>query len=267
MSSPISVVIPCKDDRRIRDCVAAFDPDVPLVISFNGAPADYRRWVVDLVADRPVEFSELTEANLSKALEVGISAARTPWVLLMDSDCIMRPGGLDAVVRAMEVGRPDTEVYKGQVVFAEQGGPFAGMIARTRHDYTARVLTAYKPPLAFYTVLRERVGGYFFDERLPWKEDADLDCRIRSAGIGIVAVDECVIDHAALSLREDLRSNYRYGVGAAIADHLGIEVLHPDRSLSGVADRAGLVTAGYLAVANGAKRLGRWQTSRRLRHG
>lgn len=267
MTSAITVVVPCKDDPKISLCLASYDPSIPTVLAFNGASSDYRSWVIEQMRGRPVEVCDLVEPNLSRALEVGIRAATTGRVLLMDSDCVMRPGAVEAMTAAMDAGNPDEQVYKGRVVFSDQGGPFAGLAARTRHDYTARVLTAYKPPLAFDVGLRDRVGGYFFDERLPWKEDADLDCRIRAAGIEIVPVDNCVIDHLALSLREDMRSNYRYGVGAAIADHLGIEVLHPDRSLVGAAQRAGLVASGYLATANAAKRFGRWRTARRLRRG
>ena len=38
-------------------------------------------------------------------------------------------------------------------------------------------------------------------------------------------------DHAPSSVRSDLRSTFRYGIGAAIAESLGIDVTHGARSI------------------------------------
>lgn len=268
MGERVTVVIPCKDDPLVERCLASIDEPLDVVLAFNGSPAGFADRVMARIgcrADLRLHRVELGRANLAAALEAGITAAPTRRVLLMDSDCTFRPGALAAVTRAMDAGDAENEVYKGTVVFARSRGLLARPIAQSRAHYTAEVLTAFKPPLAFDVVLRARLGGYFFDERLPWKEDADLDCRVRAAGVRIVGVADCVIDHTAVTARGDLRSNYRYGVGSAIAEHFAIPVTQPDRGPADAARRYGFGTAAYLWTVNRAKQAGYVVARRRLR--
>jgi hypothetical protein len=111
-------------------------------------------------------------------------------------------------------------------------------------------LTLYKPPLAFDRRLGERLGGYFFDPRLVWREDAALSHRVHQAGIRIVPVEGCVIHHGPLSLMTDLKSNFLYGIGAAIARHLAIDLSPPERSVLTALRRFGPDAALYMMVAN-----------------
>ena len=264
----LTVVIPCKDDRRVAACVASIDVPVDVVIAFNGSPAGFADRVIDEVTgSSPVTIHrvDLREANGAAALEAGIGAAPTRRVLLMDSDCTFRRGALGAVMDAMDAGDHRREVFKGSVVFARGQGPLADALVRSRAYYTSEVLSAFKPPLAFDVELRAALGGYFFDARLRWKEDADLDCRVRDAGIAVVSVPGCVIDHGPLGIRTDLRSNYRYGMGTAMAEHYAIAVTQPDRRPADMAHRHGAGTAAYLWTANRAKQLGYEVTRRRLR--
>jgi hypothetical protein len=138
------------------------------------------------------------------------------------------------------------------------------VIARSRHQHTSRRLSAYKPPLAFSKRLATRVGGYFFDRRMRWKEDADLDRRVREAGVEILPVEGCVIDHGPLSIRADLRSNFRYGVGAALAEHLEIDLPAPARSLGETLGNEGWSVVTYMALANQVRSAGRLTTHLRL---
>jgi CTP:molybdopterin cytidylyltransferase MocA len=266
MVDALTVVIPCKDDPLVERCLASIDEPLDVVVAFNGSPAGFADRVMARAHDGlRVHRVDLSEANLAAALEVGIAAAPTRRVLLMDSDCTFRAGSLAATANAMDTGDTADEVYKGTVVFARSRGWLARPIAQSRAHYTADVLTAFKPPLAFAVDLRARLGGYFFDERLHWKEDADLDCRVRAAGVRIVGVPDCVIDHSPVTALGDFRSNYRYGVGSAIAEHLSISVTQPDRAPKDAARRYGAGTAAYLWTVNRAKQAGYHVTRHRLR--
>ncbi len=268
MAEALTVVIPCKDDPLVERCLASIDEPIDAVVAFNGSPAGFADRVLVTATDRDglrVHRVDLPDANLAAALEAGIAAAPTRRVVLMDSDCTFRRGALAAVATAMDTGDPTGEVFKGTVQFARSRGLLARPIAESRAHYTADALTAFKPPLAFDVGLRARLGGYFFDQRLPWKEDADLDCRVRAAGVRVVGVPECVIDHSPITAFGDLRSNYRYGIGSAIAEHLSIPVTQPDRAPRHAARRYGFGTAAYLWTANRAKQAGYHVTRRRLR--
>ena len=253
---PLTVVIPCRDDRRVVACVESVDAPVEVLVVANGSPPGFLDWIRPRLAGRGARIEVLPEANLALALEVGIRRAANSWVLLMDSDCVFEPGAIGAFRAALVPEEASRRVWKGEIEFEPGPGWIGGVIARARRQHTSRPLSAFKPPLALSREVGAAIGGYFFDERLRWKEDADLDCRIRRAGIEIVPVPGGRIRHAALTLRGDLRSSYRYGVGAALADALGIEVTTPARSIAETWRREGGATALYMGVANAVRRTG-----------
>lgn len=74
-----------------------------------------------------------------------------------------------------------------------------------------------------------------------------------------------MIHHAPLSIATDRASNFRYGVGAAIAQHLEIPPSRPDRSVVEALRRDGPVAALYLMVANQIRAAGYAYAGARLR--
>jgi glycosyltransferase involved in cell wall biosynthesis len=261
---PLAVVIPCKDDSRVVRCVESVDEAAEIVVVANGSPKEFLAAIRLPLERLGARLEVLAEANLARALELGIRSAASPCVLLMDSDCVFEPGAVGAFRGALAAGAATREVFKGEIEFEAGTSRIGAVIARTRRQHTGRPLTAFKPPLAFSREIAASIGGYFFDERLPWKEDADFDRRVRRAGLHVVAVSGGRIRHAPLTLRADLRSTFRYGVGAALADALGIEVTTPSRSIADTFHRDGAATAAYLALANGVRRAGYLHTRLRL---
>jgi glycosyltransferase involved in cell wall biosynthesis len=260
----LTIVIPCRDDAQVVRCVRSVDADAEILIVLNGSPPGFvERLRRELGARVRIEILE--SANLPRALEHGIHAASFDRVLLMDSDCVFEPGSVVAVERAFDAGASDAEVYKGRIVFDPGSRRSSALVARSRSQRMARIETAYKPPLALSRRLQDRLGGYFFDSRLIWKEDADLDYRVRRAGIRIGPVEGCVIHHAPLSVRADLNSSFRYGVGAAIAEHLEIPLLKPFRSVNESLQRHGPDAALYMIVLNLLHRAGYTYGRARLR--
>ena len=262
--SDLTIIIPCKDDPALVHCVRSIDDGSPSVVVFNGSSKSFIAKMRRQLENEPVKFEQLSEANLSLALQHGIDCSATGRVLLMDSDCRFRAGSIGAMKRSMAGSAPEASVHKGSVVFGEGGGTISRAISRSRRQHTASRLSAYKPPLAFSKCLAPHIGGYFFDRRLRWKEDADLDRRVREAGVDIVGVTGCVIDHRALTLAVDLRSNYRYGIGAALAEHLEIKLPPPARSLRETWLNEGWGAAVYMALANRVRSIGLVSTRLKL---
>jgi GT2 family glycosyltransferase len=251
----LGIVIPCRDDARVVPCVGSVDADAEILIVLNGSPPGFADALRREVGAR-ARLELLPAANASRALEHGIRVASFDRVLLMDSDCVFAAGALAAVARAFDEGSSDEEVYKGRIVFDPGSSRASALVARSRSQRMGHFEIAYKPPLAFSRRLRDRLGGYFFDPRLVWKEDADLDSRIRRAGIRIVPVERCVIHHAPLSLGADLTSSFHYGIGVAIARHLHIALARPRRSLREALRLHGPDAALYMTVANLVLRAG-----------
>lgn len=124
------------------------------------------------------------------------------------------------------------------------------VISESRTHHTAEVLTAYKPPLMISKQILQKIGGYAFNIKLIWREDSDLDNRIRNAGIAIVHVPQGVIYHHTISLKTDLRSTFRYGIGLAIANVLGIKLTEVPRSTASAFKSKGAVVALYMLFRN-----------------
>lgn len=260
----LTVVVPCRDDARVVECVRSVDADAEILIVLNGSPPQFADMLRREVGGR-ARLEILPLPNRSRAVEQGIGAASCDRVLLMDSDCIFQPGSIAAVERAFDGGACDEEVYKGRIVFDPGPARSSAVVARSRSQRMGQVASAYKPPLALSRRLRDRLGGYCFDARLPWKEDADLDYRVRRAGIRIVPVEGCVIHHAPLTLGADLSSSFHYGVGAAIARHLAVPLPQPRRSVVESLRRDGAEAALYMVVSNLVRTTGYSYARARLR--
>lgn len=249
MRTDLAIIVPCRNDPRVIDCVASAGKAVEILIVFNGSTSEFREWVVSQVPHEVRTFV-VDEANLSLALECGSRAAHADWLLYMDSDCTFAPGAVDAFRRRMERGRPDAEVYKGPVRFSPGRSWISRVIARSRQHHTADELTAYKPPLAVSRAILSKIGGSFFNPSIRWREDADLDHRIRNAGIAIVDVRDGLIHHAALDLRTDLRSTFRYGSGEAMALLHGVRLTDVPRSVLTTLRSQGVAPALYMLFRN-----------------
>lgn len=251
--TPLSVVIPCKNDPEVVNCIQSIKyPVAEIMIVFNGATQEFVAYVRDEASRLNIDITtyELPRANLARALEYGTQHARYDLVLYMDSDCVFREGAVQAFVDVAAVNDPASNVFKGDVVFAQGRNMIERLISASRSHHTAEVLTAYKPPLMISRKILPKIGGYAFNPKLIWREDSDLDNRIRQAHINILPVRVGKIDHHPISLRTDLRSTFRYGIGLAIANSLNIKLTEVPRSTMSTFRSKGLAPALYMVFRN-----------------
>ncbi len=200
----MSIVIPLKDDIKIKNCVASVYEEVETVIVLNTPSDEVRKLVSGL--DCTVE--EIDENNLSRAYNVGIEASSSTNVLLMDSDCTFDPGTLRKLYHGLE----KAPLSKGRVNFASSS-LIGRVVALSREYQVSDILNAYSPPLAFKKNIKEAIGGHFFDDDLYWTEDYEFDQRVQRAGLKIHYDLSATIQHGELTLKSDLRSAFRYGTG------------------------------------------------------
>ena len=62
-----------------------------------------------------------------------------------------------------------------------------------------------------------KIGGFLFNEAVPWAEDAELNCRIQKAGISLAFVKDAFVYHAPTSVFHDLRAAFRIGMGKRVS--------------------------------------------------
>lgn len=205
----IAVVIPCADDMRLLNCLNSIDENVEILIALNGAT----KAVYQLVQEKRLRYCELPDRNLGAACDVGVKAAHASSVLLMNSDCIFAPGTIRKLYEALS----SSKVARGRVIF-EVDDFLSRVVADARDFAYAHPDKAYQPALAFRKDVADSIGGYYFDGDIHWTEDADFSRRLKSAGIPVAYVSSAIVHHSPLSLKGDLRSAMRYGMGRRIAE-------------------------------------------------
>jgi GT2 family glycosyltransferase len=233
-------------------CIDSIDyKDVEVIIVLNGSPEVFVGWLIKrLSRSKKVHILELPTANLALALEYGTQKARHNLLLYMDSDCRFEQGAIRAFVDIANKYDPRENVFKGAVIFERGNTRLSRIISESRAHHTAEVLTAYKPPLLVSKGILPAIGGYAFNEKLIWREDSDLDNRIKRAGIRVLHVPKGIIHHRPISLQTDLRSTFRYGMGLAIANVLQIELTEVPRSTASAFRSKGLAVALYMLFSN-----------------
>lgn len=203
----LSIIIPVKDDIRITQCVESIDEDVEVVIVMNEPSQE----IIEIVSNMDYVTSVcIDEANLSKAYNAGIEAAKYENVMLMDSDCIFEKG----TIRKLYDGMKDAKLSKGMVVF-KRDSLESTIVAKVREFTTTDFCNAFSPPLIFKKSIIEDIG-YYFNPNLKWEEDFDFNSRVMEKKLKIHWDRSAVIYHPALTFKQDLRSAYNYGTGHGI---------------------------------------------------
>lgn len=255
----VSIIIPCSSDPLLERCLQSIDANTDIVVALN-APSPEVKYI--LTKFPTVRTAETNRKGIALAYNLGIEAAYNDNILLMDSDCIFESG---TIKRLYELGL-SYQVAKGRVVFQRRGG-MSSVIASLREYTTSDQINAYSPPLLFDRRITDKIG-YYFHSDLIWSEDADFDKRVKKANIPIGYDPEAVIYHKTLTLTEDLRSAFFYGVGRQIGKDVGVYTPHTFNSFLenvqkvthnsiDIARRKGLpVAAYYLLLWNTYFRMG-----------
>lgn len=209
---PISIIIPCADDLRIKNCLESIDEKVETIVVLNGATNKLRK----LVKGYKVKTAEISERNLAKALNVGIAKSKNKKVIFMDADCRFEKGA----IRKLYEGLGSYDVAKGKVIF-ESDNFISKTIARVREYSYYDIPKPYNPFLGINKKIKHLIDGYFFDSKIHWTEDADMNSRLKKAKIKVNYVFKAKVFHPPLSLKHDLRSAFRYGIGKKIRVETG----------------------------------------------
>jgi len=209
---PVSIVIPCADDTRIKNCLASIDEKVETIVVFNGATKEVKK----IVKNHNVKIVEIPERNLAKALNAGIAKSKNKKIIFMDSDCRFEKGA----IRKLYEGLTNYSVVKGKVVF-ESNSYMSGIIANVRDYSYYDTPKPYNPFLGINKDIKKLIGNYFFDSDIHWTEDADLNTRLKNADIKVNYLFNARVFHPPLSLTHDLRSAFRYGIGKRIRVEFG----------------------------------------------
>ncbi len=205
-SEALSVVIRCGNDLNVLDCISSIDVDSEIIVSFTGTPE-----VAERIRETGAICVEVEGGNLSIASNVGFEKATSDYVVITDSDTVFEPGTLEQLRMALS----KYSVARAKIRFLNPSNRIiTGLIASAR-DYVNSLKLVYTPGIAVRKGLLKELEGVLFNDIVPFAVDADLDFRIKQAGIPVAFLENSFIQHSVVSLRHDLRAAYRIGKGCA----------------------------------------------------
>lgn len=205
----LSIVIRCCNDYRVLNCLKSIDvPECDKIVVLNGSSALLRKMLTNV----NVRIVGIPERNMSLAQNVGIDNSIFNKVLLMDSDCVFAPGGINFMYESM---LPTVSVVRAKVIFRYRGfSSRIGAYIRLFHDsYESK---AYTPGLLIRKRIKDTIGGYFFNPNINWTDDDDFDRRLKWGDVKIRVDNRAILYHDAEGIRQSLKGAFKYGRGRCL---------------------------------------------------
>ncbi len=219
MKEEASVVIRCKDDMRVFECIESIDYNVEIVVVMND-----NQELEGKLHDIGVTCRISPSGNLSVVSNIGFSQSTSDKIIITDSDTLF---GKDCI-HAFISGLDEYEVVRAPLRFASTQKTFSKTIAESR-DYVNSLPVVYTPGIAVTRRLPEMIGGYLFDNAVPFGVDANLNYRIQREHIPVRYLSDVWVSHAAETLHHDLKAARRIGAGCRESSKRLAE-LYPDTS-------------------------------------
>ena len=204
----ISVVIPTRNAGRWIDaCLTGVEQSAPAeVIVVDGGSTDGTRGIARGRADAILDDDG---AGVAAARQIGVEAARSPWVALIDADVVLGPGNLESLVAEAEARQLDG--LQAALFSIGEGDYWSEQLAR--HHNRGQVRDWFG--VSATVVRRETLLAHPFDRSLRSGEDIDLRLRLRAAGVAVAVSTTTWVVHR-------FGRGYRFCRGQWLADGEGL---------------------------------------------
>lgn len=217
----ISVVICVADDIRIKNMLDSIKDSCEVLVVLNGATKEVENIVNSYYKSKVFELRvvKIDERNLSKSRNIGMKEAKYDRVVFYDSDCIMVKNALHYYNEMFN----NYMLIDGKVKFKDEY--FQSKIVSVLRSMGIPGY-ALCPSIGIRKDIIDKIG-FYFDEDIKWIEDAELNKRTMKANIEVGIIDKLTCIHDNLTIKQDLRSAYRYGTGVRIAAKKGLHKKRP----------------------------------------
>lgn len=199
----MTLVIRCGSDPKVFDCISSVDEDVEILVSTIPDPE-----FEDRLREAGASVCTSPPGNLSVASNVGIASATNDRVFLTDSDTVLAKGCLSTVYGLLN----EYPVVCARIEFEDDGTRRSRKVAAARSFVNSKEL-AFTPGLGFDRRISDSIGGYMFDDGVPFAVDANLDFRLKHNGIPVSYGSDAAISHSVESVRHDMVAARRIGAG------------------------------------------------------
>lgn len=202
-----SVLIRCSDDYRVLDCIASIkstSPRSPIVVSMtpNGR-------LQKSIISTGVNCCVVPRHNAAVTNNRGLKLVRTTNVIVTDADTIFEKRSISLLDEALD----KYDVVKPRLIFrSETNSPYFSPVANLRTFFNDNDQKMYIPGLAFNMSVKGKIGGYYFDEKIPWGEDSDFSDRAERIGLKTKVIEKAVLYHPAVDISHDLADAFLIGL-------------------------------------------------------
>lgn len=206
-----TIVIPNYNGiQYIEKCLRSLAEEPAKIIVVDNGSTDGSREVVRELFPQVELICFAENTGFCKAVNVGINASETTYVILLNNDTEAEPGFVEALERGLE-GRPEVfsgaaqmrNMYRPEYIddagdyYCALGWAYARGKDRPAADYQkpCRVFAACGGAAIYRRKLFEEIGC-FDENHFAYLEDIDLGYRARIHGYCNVYVPEAVVYHA-----------------------------------------------------------------------
>lgn len=255
----VTVVIPARNEEDfIADCLASIQAqsyrDLQIIV-VDGDSTDRTAEIVASLAavDPRIELLTNERRIIPASLNLGVAAARGPWLVRIDAHCTIPSDYVARAVGHLESGgwggvggRKDGvgRTEAGRAIAVAMGSHFG--VGNSTYHHGDLVQVVDHIPFGCYPVALIRdLGGW--DENLRVNQDYEFDQRVKKSGHDLLFDPDLRIDWHCRQSVPDLFSQYRrYGKGK-----IKVMRLHPGavkaRQVAPAALVAALATAGLIS--------------------
>jgi GT2 family glycosyltransferase len=210
-----TIVIPVRDDPLLPRAIASTPAEAEVIIAMTAPSGEAVERARRLAAGRRVRIEISETAGMAAGVNLGARAASSEKVVILDSDCRLLPGALEAYSAALDKGP-----FVRGVTLVERRDWWSKMAALGTERLN-RVFSEkprfFGPSIAFDRKRFLDLGGY--DERmLHGSCDHEFALRLEKLGIPVLFSPEAVVIHQPITFRIDTRAHVGYGRGMRYID-------------------------------------------------
>lgn len=222
----VSVVIPIHNDPKIEESINHIKSrryKVEIIVVLN-APDSKTLELLDKISmhNRAIKTVFTTKKSIGRARDLGCMTAKGKFLVMMDSDCIMKNGSLDRLIG----GLSNADLSKGSIKYLSTNFS-TRLVAKVRASHLSASDNLYTPMLAFRKEIVKKIGGYYFSHSLQWSEDSEFAERAKNAKLTFKKIPSAIAYHEPTTIKRDMEAAFRYGFGFGTAVRRGIRYGDP----------------------------------------